>query len=282
MTPTTGTFQLSRTGQSPGPIETQLMSMLVVKQEGAVRHLVLNRPEKHNAFHHELIEALSEAFASLRNDDSVRVVVLRGEGRSFSAGADLDWMKSQGEASDEENFQSSLRMGRLFRDIDQCPKPVVAAIQGAALGGGAGLVCSADIALAGPKALFGFTEVRLGLVAAVISPFVLRRLGYSVAREKLLTGERFGSEEAHRIGLVHQVAEDLEEATEALCQRLLKCSPQAQAASKKLLSEIWDLPEAEQLEKAARFIADARASEDGREGLAAFLDKRAPSWQGIP
>ena len=252
--------------------------MLRVKQEGAVRHLIMNRPEKHNAFHPELIESLSEAFASLRDDDGVRVVVLRGEGRSFSAGADLDWMKSQGEASDEENYQSSVRMGQLFRDIDQCPKPVVAAIQGAALGGGAGLVCSADIALAGPKALFGFTEVRLGLVAAVISPFVLRRLGYSSAREKLLTGERFGPEEALRIGLVHQVSENLEEATSALCERLLKCSPQAQAASKRLLAEIWDLPESEQLHRAARYIADARASDDGREGLAAFLQKRPPEW----
>ncbi|MFA7482579.1 MAG: enoyl-CoA hydratase-related protein [Vulcanimicrobiota bacterium] len=252
--------------------------MLRVKQDGSVRELIMNRPEKHNAFHPDLIEELSQAFRALRKDDSVRVVLLRGEGRSFSAGADLDWMKSQGEATDEENYESSVRMGQLFRDIDQCPKPVVAVVQGAALGGGAGLVCTADIALAGPEALFGFTEARLGLVAAVISPFVLRRLGYSVTREKLLTGERFGPQEALRIGLVHQVHEDLEEATGRLVGELVKCSPQAQAASKRLLSEIWDLPETDQLHHAARFIADARASTDGREGLSAFLNKRPPQW----
>jgi methylglutaconyl-CoA hydratase len=263
-------------GDTPTPVETR--AMLDVKQDGAVRHLVMNRPEKHNAFHPDLIQKLSEAFAAVATDETVRVVVLRGEGRSFSAGADLDWMKSQGEASDEDNYQSSMRMGQLFRDIDQCPKPVVAVVQGAALGGGAGLVCSADIAIAGPKALFGFTEVRLGLVAAVISPFVLRRLGYSVTREKLLTGERFGPEGALRIGLVHQVADNLEEATDQLVQRLQKCSPQAQTASKRLLSEIWDLPEPEQLTRAARYIADARASENGREGLTAFLNKTKPSW----
>jgi methylglutaconyl-CoA hydratase len=252
--------------------------MLDVKQDGAARHLIMNRPEKHNAFHPELIQKLSDAVARASSDEKVRVVVLRGEGRSFSAGADLDWMKSQGEATDEENYQSSVKMGQLFRDIDQCPKPVVAVVQGAALGGGSGLVCSADIAIAGPRALFGFTEVRLGLVAAVISPFVLRRLGYSVTREKLLTGERFGAEEALRIGMVHQVADNLEEATDSLVQRLLKGSPQAQAASKQLLSEMWDRPEPEQLERAARYIANARASADGREGLTAFLEKAKPSW----
>ena len=252
--------------------------MLDIKQDGAARHLVMNRPEKHNAFHPELIERLSEGVAEAAADDAVRVIVLRGEGRSFSAGADLDWMKSQGEATDAENYQSSVRMGQLFRAIDQCPKPVIAVVQGAALGGGSGLVCSADIAIAGPKALFGFTEVRLGLVAAVISPFVLRRLGYSVAREKLLTGERFGAEEALRIGMVHQISDDLEQATDQLVQRLSKGSPQAQAASKRLLAEIWDLPEPEQLGRAARYIADARASADGREGLTAFLTKAKPSW----
>ena len=206
--------------------------MLNIHQNGSVLQLTMNRPEKHNAFHPELIEALDAAFLKASDDDSVRVVVLRGEGRSFSAGADLDWMKAQGEATDQENYASSLRMGRLFQHIDECPKPVVAAIQGAALGGGAGLVCSVDIALAGPQALFGFTEVRLGLVAAVISPFVIRRLGYSVAREKLLTGERFGPDEALRIGLVHHTVDNLEEGVDDLVERLLKGSPQAQKASK--------------------------------------------------
>ena len=252
--------------------------MLKTSLNGSILELTMARPDKHNAFNPELIEALDSAFVEAADNDSVRVVVLRGEGKSFSAGADLDWMKAQGEADDEENYASSVRMGRLFRNIDQCPKPVVGVIQGAALGGGAGLVCSVDIAIAGPKALFGFTEVRLGLVAAVISPFVLRRLGYSVAREKLLTGERFGAEEAHRIGLVHQVADDLDEATETLVAQLLKGSPQAQKASKALLDEMWSLPEKEQLASAASYIADARASSDGKEGLDAFLSKRKPAW----
>lgn len=254
------------------------MSHLRVQQEGAVVYVTMNRPEKHNAFNPELIKELTEVFKEIAEDESARVVVLAGEGKSFSAGADLDWMKSQGEASFDDNLRSSLEMGELFRAIDRCPKPVVAKVQGAALGGGSGLVASVDIAVAGPKALFGFTEVRLGLVAAVISPFVIRRLGYSVAREKFLTGERFGAEEALRVGLVHQVAEDLEQATEGVVQALLQGSPQAHAASKRLVAEIWDLPENEQLPAAARYIARARASQDGREGLSAFLEKRPPGW----
>ena len=256
------------------------MSTINTDISSGVAQVVMSRPDKHNAFNPELITELKTTFDKLGQDESVRVVVLSGEGRSFSAGADLDWMKGQGEASFEDNLNSSKEMGQLFRSIDQCPKPVVAKVQGAALGGGAGLVCSADIAVAGPKALFGFTEVRLGLVAAVISPFVLRRLSYSVAREKLLTGERFGPEEAFRIGLVHKIGDDLDAATDEVVQKLLKGSTQAQAASKKLLSEVWDLPEAEQLETAARYIAEARASKDGKEGLGAFLEKRKPGWCG--
>lgn len=239
----------------------------------------MNRPDKHNAFNPKLIKEMRQAFESLGQDPSVRVIVLSGEGRSFSAGADLDWMKDQGEASQEENLRSSLEMGELFRTIDQCPKPTVARVQGAALGGGSGLVCSVDIAVGGPDALFGFTEVRLGLVAAVISPFVVRRLGYSNAREKLLTGDRFGLEEAYRIGLVHHAAEDLDGEVDSVVRKLLKGSPLAQASSKKLLAEIWELPESEQLQASARYIAEARASADGREGLTAFLEKRRPDWQ---
>lgn len=254
------------------------MSHLNYEQKGPVVHLTMCRPDKHNAFNPELIQELTKAFQGVGSDNSVRVVVLAGEGNSFSAGADLDWMKQQGEAGFEDNLKSSLEMGELFRAIDQCPKPVVAKVQGAALGGGSGLVAAADIAIAGPKALFGFTEVRLGLVAAVISPLVIRRVGYSTAREKFLTGERFGAEEALRVGLVHKLVEDLEAATEALIHSLLQGSPEAQASSKRLVAEIWDLSEPEQLPAAARYIAEARASADGREGLAAFLEKRQPRW----
>ena len=250
------------------------MSNITVNITDAVAHVTMCRAEKHNAFNPELIAGLHQTFLDLGKNAEVRVIVLAGEGRSFSAGADLDWMKGQGTATDDENLRSATKMGELFRSIDQCPKPVVAKVQGAALGGGAGLVCSADIAIAGPKALFGFTEVRLGLVAAVISPFVLRRLGYSVSREKLLTGERFGGEEALRIGLVHKYSDDLDSAVDEIVAKFLKGSPQAQKMSKELLAEVWDLPEEQQLERTARCIAEARASDDAKTRLQAFLNKR--------
>lgn len=254
------------------------MSILTIERRGPVSWLTMSRPDKHNAFNPELISELRKAFETEGAEPAVRVIVLAGEGASFSAGADLEWMKGQGEASHADNVSSAREMGALFGAIDRCPKPVVARVQGAALGGGSGLVCSVDIAVAGPKALFGFTEVRLGLVAAVISPFVLRRLGYANTRAKLLTGERFDAQEALRIGMVHRVAEDLDAAVEELVAQLLQGSPQAQKASKDLLSEVWDLPHNHQLEPAAACIAEARASRDGREGLAAFLEKRKPDW----
>lgn len=254
------------------------MSKVTIQRRGPVSWITMNRPDKHNAFHPDLIRELRDAFLNEGANPQARVVVLAGEGASFSAGADLDWMKSQGQASEEDNVRSSREMASLFSAIDSCPKPVVARVQGAALGGGSGLVCSVDIAVAGPKALFGFTEVRLGLLAAVISPFVVRRLGYSNTRAKLVTGERFKAEEAYRIGMVHHLADDLDAAVDKVVQELLQGSPQAQQASKELLAEIWDLPRDQQLEPTARAIAAARASSDGREGLSAFLEKRKPRW----
>lgn len=258
------------------------MSTITIERCGPVSWLTMSRPEKHNAFNPDLIAELREAFLREGADPEVRVIVLAGEGASFSAGADLEWMKDQGEASEEENVRSARQMADLFRTIDRCPKPVVARVQGAALGGGSGLVCSVDIAVAGPKALFGFTEVRLGLLAAVISPFVERRLGYSQTRAKLVSGERFRAEEAYRIGMVHVLAgeNDLDEAVDKVVHELLQGSPQAQAASKKLLAEITDLPYEQQLLPTAQAIASARASDDGREGLSAFLEKRKPIWAG--
>jgi methylglutaconyl-CoA hydratase len=254
------------------------MSTIAIERKGPVSWLTMNRPDKHNAFNPALITELRQAFLDEGADPNVRVIVLAGAGASFSAGADLDWMKGQGQAGETENVRSAQHMAELFGAIDRCPKPVVARVQGAALGGGSGLVCSVDIAVAGPKALFGFTEVRLGLVAAVISPFVVRRLGYSNTRAKLVTGERFKAEEAYRIGMVHVLAEDLDAAVDGVVAELLQGSPQAQQASKELLAEVWDLPYSEQLEPTARAIAAARASSDGREGLAAFLEKRKPRW----
>lgn len=254
------------------------MPNLVVDRRGPVSWLTMSRPDKHNAFNPDLIRELRDAFRDEGVSPDVRVIVLAGEGASFSAGADLDWMKSQGEADETDNVRSAREMAELFETIDRCSKPVVARVHGAALGGGSGLVCSVDIAIAGPKAVFGFTEVRLGLLAAVISPFVVRRLGYSNTRAKLVTGERFSAQEAHRIGMVHHLADDLDAAVEGVLKELLQGSPEAQKASKELLAEIWDLPRDKQLEPSARAIAKARASSDGREGLAAFLEKRKPRW----
>lgn len=254
------------------------MSTVAVQRRGPVCWLTMSRPDKHNAFNPELISDLTTAFLSQGADPAVRVIVLAGAGASFSAGADLDWMKGQGEAREAENVRSATEMSELFGAIDRCPKPVVARVQGAALGGGSGLVCATDVAVAGPLALFGFTEVRLGLVAAVISPFVVRRLGYSNTRAKLLTGERFDAAEAYRIGMVHVLCEDLDGAVDNVVQQLLQGSPQAQRSSKELLGQILDLSYDEQLQPTARAIAAARASAEGREGLAAFLKKRKPRW----
>lgn len=236
------------------------------------------RPERHNAFNPSLISELTHVFQQIQHDDNLRVIILSGEGPSFSAGADLDWMALMGQADEATNLASAKSMASLFHAIHTCPKPVVARVQGAALGGGSGLVCSTDLAICSPQALFGFTEVRLGLVAGVISPFVLRRIGASQARAKMLTGERFRAEEAFRIGLVHQVADNLDEAVEQTIDHLLQGSPQAHQRTKELLSTIDNLSYTDQIEPTAQAIASARSSKDGREGLDAFLHKRPPCW----
>ncbi len=254
------------------------METIKIAIDRGVARVTLNRPEVHNAFNATVIEELNQTFENLAQDPAARVIVLAGEGKSFSAGADIDWMRSQAHASDDENRASGRRMANLFETIDRCPKPVVARVQGAALGGGSGLVCSVDLAIAGPKALFGFTEVRLGIVPAVISPFVMRRLGFSEARARFLTGSRFGAEEALRIGMVHAVADNLDEEVDKTVRALLSGATGAQAATKSLMRQIWETPHAEQTAITAQATAQARGSDEGREGLGAFLDKRKPRW----
>lgn len=254
------------------------MQTLTETREGAVATVRLNRPEVHNAFNEVSISELDQTFRRLDADSEVRVVVLAGRGKSFCAGADIDWMKGQAETTDEQNRASANRMATLFETIDCCSKPVIARIHGAALGGGSGLVCAVDIALAGPKALFGFTEVRLGIIPAVISPFVVRRLGFAAARARFLTGSRFGPEEALRIGLVHVVAEDLDAEVERNVQALLRGAAGAHAATKALIRTIWDTPHNEQKALTVEATSRARASEEGRAGLGAFLRKERPPW----
>ncbi len=248
---------------------------------GVVR-VVLGRPEVRNAFDDVLIARLTEAFGELSADLSVRVVVLAGAGRAFCAGADLSWMKRMVSYGEEENRRDAAALAAMFRTIDACPKPVVGRIQGAALGGGAGLVAVCDVAVAAEGTLFGTTEVRLGIVPAVISPFVVRKIGESHARRWFLTGERFSAPEALRAGLVHVVVPEaeLDAEVERTVDALLLGGPEALAVSKQLACRMRRLPLDEALGEAAGVIAVRRASPEGQEGMKAFLERRSPSWVG--
>jgi methylglutaconyl-CoA hydratase len=199
--------------------------------------------------------------------------VLAGDGTSFSAGADIEWMRGSADLSDEENVADALRLRRLLESITECPAPVVARVQGYALAGGCGLVAAADVAVAGEDAVFGFSEVKLGIVPAVISPFALAKIGPSEARRYFLTGERFDAAEALRIGLVHAVAADLDAAVDAIVGELVAAGPEAVRAAKRL---VLDAPLSG--EETARRIAERRASVEGQEGLRAFLERRRPGW----
>ena len=246
--------------------------------ERGVARVILHRPEVHNAFNQQVIADLDSAFRRLSEDNNVRVVVLQGEGKHFSAGADIEWMRAQAQASSDDNRRSAQKMAEMFQAVDRCPKPVVIRIQGAALGGGSGLACTGDVVIAQPTSVFGFTEVRLGIVPAVISPFVLRRIGYSHARHLFLTGERFDGNEALRIGLVHRVTDELDSGVEDTVRELLAGPPGAHRTIKTLVREVWAMDPEKTLEYTAETITRARASEEGREGLGAFLEKRKPNW----
>jgi methylglutaconyl-CoA hydratase len=246
------------------------MAALRVERVGPLLHVTLARPEKRNTIYPALIAELTEAFGDVGD---ARAVLLAGEGESFSAGADIEWMRASGDLSEEENRADALRLRRLLESVDACPAPVLVRVQGHAFGGALGLVATADVALASDDAVFAFSEVRLGIVPAVISPFVLARIGPGAARRYFLTGERFGAHEAQRIGLVHDVAADLDTAVEAVVDALLASGPDAVRAAKKL---VLDAPLGD--ETAAR-IAERRASPEGQEGLTAFLEKRPPAWR---
>jgi methylglutaconyl-CoA hydratase len=246
------------------------MNALRIEREGPLLHVTLARPERRNAFDAELIRELTEAFSEVGD---ARAVILRGDGPSFCAGADVDWQRSAIDLSYDENVEDALRLYRMLETMNSAPAPVVAAVQGYALGGGSGLVCCTDVALAAPDATFGFSEVKLGIVPAVISPFVFPRIGTAAARRLFLTGERFDAETALRIGLVHEVSEDLDGAVERIVGELLSSGPEATRAAKQL---IRDRPGGEE---AARLAAKLRTSPEGQEGLRAFLDKRPAAWR---
>jgi len=245
------------------------MSALRVERDGDVLQITLARPEQRNAFDATLITALAEAFVDVGR---ARAVVLAGEGRSFCAGADVEWMRASVELSYDENVADATALRRMLEAIDRCPAPVVARVQGHALGGGCGLVACADIAVAAEDAVFAFSETKLGIIPAVISPFALAKIGASAARRFFLTGERFDATTALRIGLVHEVAADLDGAVERVLGELGSAGPRAARAAKRLVLERPDGPET------ARRIAERRTSDEGQEGLRAFLERRRPSW----
>ena len=244
-------------------------------ERGVVR-VTLNRPAVHNAFNEGMIGELTDAFADLGKQDGVRVIVLAGNGASFSAGADLNWMKRAAEQDEYANHEDALAMARMFDTLNTCPKPVVALIQGTALGGGVGLAACCDVVIAQPETMFGLTEVRLGLIPAVISPFVIAKIGQSAARRYMLTGERFSAAEAQRIGLIHEVSSALEAEGAKVVEALLAGGPEAIADAKDLIADITKMDDKGEL--TAHRIATRRASDEGREGVAAFLGRRKPNW----
>lgn len=254
---------------------------LIGEQSGAVLRLRLNRPALHNAFDAALIASLAETLRDAANDGSVRVVVLEGAGPSFSAGADLNWMRAMAAASEAENRDDALALARLMRTLDELPKPTVARVHGAAFGGGVGLVACCDIAIGVPEAKFGLTESKLGLLPAVISPYVIAAIGARQARRWFASAEMFDAAEALRIGLLHQVApaDQLDDAVNRQIALLLKAGPVAAASAKQLVSQVAQRTDRDALDAGnAALIARLRVSPEGQEGLAAFLEKRSPAW----
>ncbi len=248
-----------------------------------VARVVLTRPDLHNAFNEIVIAEITEAFRQMSADPSVRVIVLAGEGKSFCAGADVNWMRRMVGYSVEENVADANLLANMLRTIRECPKPVLARIHGAALGGGVGLTAACDIAVALSSAVFSLSEVKLGIIPAVISPFVIEKIGMSHARRYGLTAERFDANEAKRIGLVHEVVDTVEAMDTAiarLCETLIANGPEALAACKRVLSDVggvgWDEVQA----LTTKRIAERRVSPEGQEGLKSFLEKRAPRWDG--
>jgi methylglutaconyl-CoA hydratase len=247
------------------------MAALRTEQDGGVLRITLARPERRNAFDAELIRELREAFSAV--GDEVRAVILAGEGPSFCAGADVEWQRASIDLTFEQNVEDALRLHEMLAAVDACPAPVVARVQGYALGGGSGLVACADVVVVAPDATFGFTEVRLGIIPAVISPFVFAKIGPGAARHLFLSGERFDAATALRIGLVHEVTDELDSAVARHVAAILTSGPQATRAAKDLARR--RPVDAEEL---ARIAAGLRAGDEGQEGLRAFLEKRPPRW----
>ncbi len=251
--------------------------------ERGVASVTLNRPEQHNAFDDGMIAELIELLGQLEQDDRVRVLVLRAAGKSFSAGADFYWMRRMADYDLARNTDDAMQLAELMRRLNCFPKPTIALVQGAAYGGGVGFFACCDIAIASKQALFCLSEVKLGLIPAVISPYVIEAIGARAARRFMLTAERFSAEQACRLGLVHQVveAQELDTTLDSILEFLLAAGPAAQAAAKDLIRAVSNQPiDSDIIQNCAQRIARIRATSEAREGLDAFLEKRKPNWPG--
>ena len=250
-------------------------------QTGVVTRVTLNRPDIRNAFNDTMIRELREAFSAIEQDASARVVVLTGAGKAFCAGADLHWMRQVVEYTYEQNYEDSLNLAKLMRQIYDCPKPVVGRINGPAIGGGTGLVAVCDIPVASEDAVLSFSEVKIGLVPACISPYVLKRVGERYGREYFLTGERLTAQKALQCGLVNRVvpAQELDATVDGLVEHLISSGPAARATCKRMVREGGDMDLDTAGPATAEMIARLRMSEEGQEGMAAFLERRKPAWR---
>jgi methylglutaconyl-CoA hydratase len=253
---------------------------LTTRREGPIEHVVLNRPDVRNAFNAEMIGELTAWVGEFVRRSDARVVVLSGAGKAFCAGADAAWMAKTAAYSELENLSDANATSRMFRALDELPVPLVGRIHGAAIGGGAGLAAVCDIAIADEDAVFGFTEVKLGIVPAVISPFVLAKIGRSAARELFLSGARFPAARAYKIGLVHAAvpAADLDDTIARYVTEIATAGREAIAAAKALIRDVWGRGAEEAASITANALAMRRASAEGQEGLRAFLEKRKPRW----
>lgn len=261
-------------------------TLLVEKNIDGVVQVTLNRPEIHNAFNEVMIAELTELFEQLGVDPSVQVITLKGAGKSFCAGADLNWMKKMKDYGVDENYADSVSLSRMLQTLNHCPKPLVAMVHGAALGGGVGLVSCCDIVVAKEETQFGLTEVRLGLLPAVISPFVIAKIGYSHARALFMTGERFDTDKAMKIGLIHHTSLDRHYLADAekVVQDLLQTGPSARVLAKQLARDVSqnlhrDFEILENL--TCSLIAEVRVSPEGQEGMSALLEKRKVQWPKV-
>lgn len=249
---------------------------------GGVAVVTLNRPDKHNAFNAQVVQELADAFDNLRAETQLRMIILRGNGKSFSAGADLTWMQAAADYSQKENEEDAYALAEMLRALYQLPQMTLALVQGACMGGGAGLVAACDVAVAMKSAIFRFSEVRLGLTPATISPFVMEAIGPRMAKALFVTGESFDAAYAEKIGLVQYIAEDeteLASLEEHISKLMFDTAPGAVADAKKLVHELYGQPVDHHLShETAKRIAARRVSAEGKDGLAAFLEKRKPGW----